>query len=251
MSLSKCEQKDGVYEYKKRKRCEFMVQIKDELASIYAYCLPNGESCVNNTDNVMYDPNIHGKVVYVGQTIQSIKTRDRQHINKSSTKFDKVYTTYGQYVLVLMNQKKFIPSNRNSDTYISAISEWLDYNEKYYIEKFDTYRNGMNSTKGGQGQLWLMIQKESIAKQTYVRFKNIYMSMFEECYAKYGTVNVKHRSTEYKILGELISNIRQGYTTIPLEFRDKLHTMGLCTELHGLYNTLQWGYLWMGCEQCY
>ncbi len=219
----------------KRKRCSLTMQLKDELASIYAYCLPTDEICTNNTDFALYDPSIHGTVIYIGQTIRSIKERDREHISKCSTPFDKSYKTHGQYELVVLKQKQFRTHNSNADTYINSVSEWLDYNEKYYIEKFDTYKNGMNSTRGGQGKSWLLIQKESIAKQTFIRFKDVYMPMFEECYAKYGNINIKHRSTEYKKIGPLISSIRRDATTIPLEFKDKLKNMGLCVELHGLY----------------
>ena len=238
MFSSKCEQINDTLESKKRKRCDFTFQLKDELASIYAYCLPINETPTNNNDIVMYDSKIHGTVVYVGQTIQNIKTRDRAHLSHCSTQFDKMYTKNGQYALVLIAQKQFIISTSKSDTYMNLVSEWLDYNEKHYIEKFDTYRNGMNCTRGGQGQSWLITMKEAIAKQTYIRFKDVYMPLFEKCYVKYGNINIKHRSVEYNILGQLICNIRCGVTTIPLEFKDKLKNMGLCIELHGLYRQM-------------
>jgi group I intron endonuclease len=93
---------------------------------IYCFhCIPNGKK-------------------YIGMTEKPLKYRVNQHINnvnknyKTSRKF---YNTIKKYGI-----NNFI---------IGIIEECdckiLNQKEKYYIGKFDTYKNGLNSTLGGEG----------------------------------------------------------------------------------------------------
>tara|TARA_B110001452_G_scaffold254931_1_gene246914 strand:+ start:4098 stop:4475 length:378 start_codon:yes stop_codon:yes gene_type:complete len=48
-------------------------------AIVYAYC-QNVQGCARTDHVPLYDSSIHGKPVYVGQTIQEIVARDKQHV---------------------------------------------------------------------------------------------------------------------------------------------------------------------------
>lgn len=83
--------------------------------------------------------------VYIGQTTTNLKTRFNQHCKKSTLK-NRNYKLYNAI-------KKYGRDN----FYIGVIEdnikiEELDQKEIYYIEKFNSYYKGYNSTKGGDGR---------------------------------------------------------------------------------------------------
>ena len=66
-------------------------------AKVYAYC-EVASTPIASDAYPKFDPTVHGRPVYVGQTTQELKDRDRQHLNTSYTKFDRQYTKRSQYV---------------------------------------------------------------------------------------------------------------------------------------------------------
>lgn len=104
--------------------------------------------------------------VYIGQTTTNLKTRFNQHCKKSTLK-NRHYKLYNAI-------KKYGRDN----FYIGVIEdnikiEELDQKEIYYIEKFNSYYNGYNSTKGGDGRV---INKKYDEKQIVELYKKGFSS---------------------------------------------------------------------------
>lgn len=89
--------------------------------------------------------NINDKV-YIGQTITNIKTRFNQHC-KNSTLKSRHYKIYNAI-------KKYGKENFYIEVLESNIEiDKLDEREIYYIEKYNSFKKGYNSTKGGDGRV--------------------------------------------------------------------------------------------------
>lgn len=95
------------------------------------------------------------KKVYIGQTTININERFKQHM-KNSTINSK-------------NQKFYIAIKKygKENFYIEALENNIDENklnekEIYYIDKYKSFFNGYNSTKGGKGRI---INKKSDYKK--------------------------------------------------------------------------------------
>ena len=80
--------------------------------------------------------------VYIGQTTYSIQERFKQHIKATTIKKKGTFKLY-----------KAITKYGKENFYIELLEETtpdkLNEREIYYIEKFDSYKNGYNSTIGG------------------------------------------------------------------------------------------------------
>ena len=89
--------------------------------------------------------------VYIGQTSQSLKTRFNEHINCSRAinletldfmyKY-KLYNAFRKYGV----DKFYIELIEECD------NELLNEKEKYYINYFNSFKGGYNSTLGGEGK---------------------------------------------------------------------------------------------------
>lgn len=103
--------------------------------------------------------------VYIGQTTTDIKTRFNQHCKNSTLKSRhyKLYNAIKKY-----GKEKF---------YIEILEQGVDINklderEIYYIEKYNSYLKGYNSTKGGDGRV---INKEYDEKEIVALYNNGYL----------------------------------------------------------------------------
>jgi len=88
--------------------------------------------------------NNDGKIIYVGQTKQSLKTRDYQH------KHSKRYTT--EFDDFLSENKHLMPEI----IWEGESADECDYMEYQYIAKFDTFYNGFNSNRGSNPYLKIL-----------------------------------------------------------------------------------------------
>ena len=84
--------------------------------------------------------------VYIGQTIQSLRERFMQHLKPSILKQRGNYKIYNA-----------INKYGKDNFYIELLEENIDCNklndvESFYIEKYDSYKNGYNSTNGGENK---------------------------------------------------------------------------------------------------
>ena len=100
---------------------------------------------MNKTGSIYIIKNKINDKVYVGQTTQKVEERFKQHLKrlKLETKKYKIYDAmrkYGKDNFYFETIKKDIPLEKLNDT------------EIYYIEKYNSYYNGYNSTLGGDGR---------------------------------------------------------------------------------------------------
>ena len=106
----------------------------------------------------LYTNKINGKQ-YIGQTIQPIQVRHYNHLHQN-TYFDRALKKYGEsnFTLEILEDNIFD-------------SEELDKKEQYYIEKYNTYYDGYNSTPGGDGRIISKLEDEQellrMAKEGY------------------------------------------------------------------------------------
>ena len=85
---------------------------------------------------------LNGKV-YIGQTIKTIQKRFTQHKNNSNKEY------FSQIVLYKAFNKYGI-ENFICEEIEEVPNDKLDEREKYWIEYYDSYFNGYNSTLGGR-----------------------------------------------------------------------------------------------------
>lgn len=100
---------------------------------------------------------------YIGITTQDINRRWDQHKNESlgkqvfkDTHFHRAIRRYGWD-----NFERTILLRLESDSE-EQLLESLNQLEQYYIQKYDSYNNGYNSTKGGKGVISHTIQRKVI-----------------------------------------------------------------------------------------
>lgn len=86
---------------------------------------------------------INGKI-YIGQTIQTVKERWYRHCSKSGISKAELGTHFKRAIL------KYGKENFSLETIEACDSSQLDEREKFYISYYDSYKNGYNSTIGGQ-----------------------------------------------------------------------------------------------------
>ena len=200
-------------------------------AKVYAYCEVGSTPIPTADAYPRHDLSIHGRPVYVGQTIQELKERDSQHLASSLSTFDRDYTSRSQYIMVLLSERHFAAAEKEEDfkeETLHPAGEWMDYCETTYISTFDTFHTGLNRTKGGQGRGWLVAMSEAIAKATYLRFLTVYMPAFRKYYEDHKEDRHANAPYSHPILGSLIDHIRSGDTRIPPQFEEELLTgMGL------------------------
>lgn len=88
---------------------------------------------------------------YFGQTVRPIKARWRQHVvsanNGSDHKFHRAIRKYGSKNFTI---EEVISVEASS---LQALKAKLDFLERHFIQKYDTRRNGYNTTDGGEGTL--------------------------------------------------------------------------------------------------
>lgn len=88
---------------------------------------------------------------YFGQTVRSIEARWRQHVvsanNGSALKFHRAIRKYGSKNFTI---EEVISVEASS---LQALKAKLDFLERHFIQKYDTRRNGYNTTDGGEGTL--------------------------------------------------------------------------------------------------
>ena len=220
-------------------------------AKIYAYCQV-ATAIVGADAYPQYDPAVHGKPVYVGQTTRELHERDTEHLKMSYTVFDRQYATRSQYTLVLLTARRFAAAEKDEDfkdDTLHPAGAWMDYWEAKYISAFDTFVNGFNRTRGGQGAGWLVAMREAMARAAYERFRDTYMPAFRDYYEDEGHVNAPFT---HLILGKLLNNIRTGHTQVPPQFEEELRSMGLDTRNQKIVQRdVRWEEYMSAFRKCY
>ena len=81
--------------------------------------------------------------VYIGQTIKTVQKRFTQHKNNSNKEYFSQIVLYKAF-------KKYGIENFICEEIEEVPNDKLDEREKYWIEYYDSYFNGYNSTLGGR-----------------------------------------------------------------------------------------------------
>ncbi len=87
--------------------------------------------------------NLINQKIYIGQTVKTVQKRFTQHKNNSNKEY------FSQIVLYKAFNKYGI-ENFTCDEIEEVENSLLDDREKYWIEYYDSYFNGYNSTLGGR-----------------------------------------------------------------------------------------------------
>lgn len=107
------------------------------------------------TGSIYIIKNDINKKVYIGQTTMTVHERFMTHMKPSTAKQRSSYKLY-------MAVKKYGKEHFYVETLESNIPlEELDTKEIQYIAQYDSYNNGYNSTKGGDGRIINLIENES------------------------------------------------------------------------------------------
>lgn len=98
--------------------------------------------------------------VYIGQTVKSLQKRFTQHKNNSNKSY------FSQIVLYKAFNKYGI-ENFTFEEVEQVPNDCLDEREKYWIEYYDSYFNGYNSTLGGRATQLYNWDIEDIIEKYY------------------------------------------------------------------------------------
>ena len=105
---------------------------------------------------------------YFGQTIKSIQSRFNEHFRSaqrgSDHKFSSPYFRMARWNFLV---EKVLTVSAPTKEKLKAK---LDFLEKHFIQKFDTRRNGYNSTDGGESKLGYVTSEETKRK---IRFAQL------------------------------------------------------------------------------
>ena len=85
--------------------------------------------------------------IYIGQTVYKLQKRWLQHIREAKQALDGTRSSFPLFhrMIIKYGEEQFIP------TIIEECEDsLLDEKEKYWIEYYDSYNNGYNSTCGGE-----------------------------------------------------------------------------------------------------
>ncbi len=167
-----------------------------------------------------------GVPIYVGQTLQELRDRDRQHLNRKGSEhsFDRIYThdTKGQFTLQTLETNEF-PTGADAEA-----DAWMDEREAYWIAHHGTYDptgcRGRNQTPGGQkgaATACRLAQRRAAC----IKWRTEYMPTFRAWHAQHGTLrHIPDRG--HPTLGYLVKSIRAGKTAVPDTCRAELEAMG-------------------------
>lgn len=90
--------------------------------------------------------NLINEKVYIGQTVQSLKDRWYQHVGNSIWS-----SQYEKRMAIKQAIRKYGKENFRIELLEDCDRNLLNDREKYWINYYDSYNSGYNSTKGGQG----------------------------------------------------------------------------------------------------
>lgn len=133
--------------------------------------------------------------IYIGKTVQPLKTRWKQHLadsKKTSKNHNKLYRAMNKY-----GQENFIIEVIEDNIPIELLNE----KEKFYIKLFNSFYEGYNLTFGGDGESHVDIEK---VLQLYYSGKNITEISSITGYTR------KTVSSRLKAEGIVIKDLHQG-----------------------------------------
>jgi hypothetical protein len=174
-----------------------------------------------------------GRVTYVGQTKQSLSTRDQQHLC-GSTVFDRDYQThraeYGAAPTVL-EQKVFtehVSGLEEEAQFLLSSQTWLDSRETYWIQHYQTYLTGKNQTTGGQQGLEMSYFLSHLKRRDDA-WTRLYMPLLRS--SEFGQKcrlweTPQNYIWQHLPMGKLLNNLRCGDRRIPGIYIQEMEELG-------------------------
>lgn len=153
--------------------------------------------------------------VYIGQTIQPIKERWKCHCRKASENSNEKNMAIKLAIL------KYGVENFSIDILEECNVEDLNKREIFYINKYDSYRNGYNSTLGGS---CVPLKHSRVDKSVHKDICNLYNDGF----------SLRSISCEYQIDKATVKNILSLYNINVRSKRIYKYTRELLAEIKSL-----------------
>lgn len=142
--------------------CENGIKIKKDITVHRAYIY-----------GIAYQNNI----LYVGQTIRTIQERYKEHINTALRCPDnKFYQFLSEHIDECTTVELEMLSNVKHEDVDNAEAKWINY--------YDTYQNGFNSTSGGSGRKLSKVEDINFAEQV--------LQLWDENYPMTDMENILH-----------------------------------------------------------
>lgn len=147
--------------------------------------------------------NVETQESYIGQTAKTIEYRFNQHIREanSSMRGERREFPYFHRMLLYYGIEKF-----QIEILEEVDDEIADNREIYWIEYYDSYYNGYNSTKGGQNRSTADLMAETNLKW---KDKNNRMEIQDVIasglYNPFGNTNAGKKVGQFNLQGELIN----------------------------------------------
>lgn len=98
--------------------------------------------------------NLIDNKVYIGLTTRTVEARWKEHCRHGSQQIDDAIQLYGI-------------ENFQIETLEECDESILDDREKYWIDYYDSFKNGYNNTYGGRGNNFIMTDKSDIVLQLW------------------------------------------------------------------------------------
>lgn len=98
--------------------------------------------------------NLIDNKVYIGLTTRTVEARWKEHCRHGSQQIDDAIQMYGI-------------ENFQIETLEECDESILDDREKYWIDYYDSFKNGYNNTYGGRGNNFIMTDKSDVVLQLW------------------------------------------------------------------------------------
>ena len=201
---------------KRRLESSLLQKKGSEESGFTIVCLIYEYTCVDTESE-------HFKKRYVGQTMQDFDARHKGHLNQKQSKFDKILKKNPSgFTRSIIEQKTFeskVSTSADEAKVLFDATKWMNEREIYWIAHYDSYKNGLNRTKGGSIGRDLayfhafVLDRERAWK---LRFKALrayeaeHGDLFVYRTYRFPKTHPAVELREYK-LGHVVNNIRSGH----------------------------------------
>jgi len=142
--------------------------------------------------------------IYIGQTVQGLEGRKQKHLNRAFNKNSNTYSTHFSNAIRKYGRDNFVWVILHDDIpYIE-----LQKLEVSIIAEYDSFNNGYNSTKGGEGCVGFKHNSESKAKMSKSKKGKKLTAEHKAKMSRPG-----ESSGNSKLTWEKVTEIRESYKT--------------------------------------
>lgn len=170
---------------------------------------------------------------YVGVTARGYLNRWKKHLAQAKTKGTGLHAAiheFGEsnFKIELLESKEYVNQDR--------LAMWLYKRERFWIEKFDTFRNGYNLTLGGDGVAGAYKSKRikeilsQMMKDLYERFpeekmsrlKNAHAKLHDPEYRKINSQRMKKLMSDDKMRQQISEKVKEKMAQLPTDVKEKI-----------------------------